>query len=53
MLSDDDEKKRIIRYEAFLKDLIRHLSSNGVILVLQPTKGGSFEKLLSLIEYLV
>lgn len=48
MLFEEDIDKRTIRFEAFLNDVKKHLNDSGYILIMQPTKGGSFEKLLTL-----
>lgn len=44
--SNQSEKEKMLK--GFLDDIVSHLDNDGAIVVLQPTKGGSFEKLLSL-----
>ena len=47
MLHIDNKEERTNKLEGFLENIKKHLSIEGIILVLQPTKGGNFEKLLS------
>lgn len=48
MVNIDDHVEKTKELELLLNYVLDHLNYGGVILVLQPTKGGMFEKLLSL-----
>lgn len=48
MSNTENETEKILSLEVMITDIKKHLKKDGYILVLQPTKGGSFEKILSL-----
>jgi SAM-dependent methyltransferase len=48
MISEPNQSDKEKMLKSFLDDVVNHLDKDGAIIVLQPTKGGTFEKLLSL-----
>jgi len=47
MVSDIEMEHKEIKLNNLLQDVLLSIVSGGIIIVLQPTKGGTFEKLLS------
>jgi hypothetical protein len=47
MVSDIERKRKVIELNNLLQNVLLNIVSGGIIIVLQPTKGGTFEKLLS------